>query len=457
MSLVSTVTDAVGRFLALEPMQEQTRQVADFPDFDQQMAAILVNRRRTLPPWRIQGVQQALGVPAINRCVTLISNTVGMLSMDAYRNGVLLEGDQRPRLVVRPNPLTRPQVFYRNSAYYMATRGEAWWIVVKRDGDGQPIALYPARPWEITVEPTTDPLRPDIFWNNTKQRNDDVVHIALMPDDNDMYRGIGPLQQCGAAVSVAVEAQEWAANFYADGGTPSILIKSAVDIDANEADVLREQFISRPHNVPRVIDPGIEDVRSLDVNQNAANMLEAREYQKGDAAEMFGVPSSLLDHQTPGSTLTYQNLEGEYTKLVRGCLLPNYLEPMEQAMTDLLTRSTVARFHVDGLLRADIKTRYDVYQIGIDAGVLTAELARQMEGIAPGDVESAPVPFAPPEAIPTNLPLHREAVEFRCSGTKTIVKSGVTRMVRCNTLLGMGTTYIGRCRKCKKTYEAVPA
>jgi len=455
MSLVSTVTDAVGRFLTLEPYQPiEARQIADFPDFDQQMAALLLNRRRTLPPWRLASVSQAMGVPAINRCVTLIANTVGMLSMDAYRDGQKLDGDQRPRLIVRPNPLTRPQVFYRNSAYYMATRGEAWWMVMKRDGDGQPISLYPARPWEITIEPTTDPLRPSIFWNNVEQKNDDVIHIGLMPDDNDMYRGIGPLQLCGASVSVAVEAQEWAANLYADGGTPSTLIKSAVDLDENEAEKLRDQWVSRPHNVPRIIDPGIEDVRQLDVNQNAANMLEAREYQKGDAAEMFGVPSSLLDHQTPGSTLTYQNLEGEYTKLVRGCLLPNYLEPMEQAMSDLLTKSTVARFHVDGLLRADIKTRYDVYSIGIQSGVLTPELAQEMEGITPGDVENAPVPFSPPQAVPTQLPLVREAAEFRCDGQRTIRKAGVTRLVTCNALLGMGESYVGRCRKCKKEYVA---
>jgi HK97 family phage portal protein len=455
MSLVSTVTDAVGRFLALEPYQAiETRQVADYPDFDQQMAALLLNRRRTLPPWRIASVSQAMGFPAINRCVTLIANTVGSLSVDAYRDGRKLEGNDRPRLIVRPNPLTRPQVFYRNSAYYMASRGEAWWMVMKRDGDGMPISLYPARPWEITIEPTTDPLRPTIFWNNVKQNNDDVIHISLMPDDNDMYRGIGPLQQCGAAVSVAVEAQEWAANFYAEGGTPSTLIKSAVDLDENDADALREQWVSRPHNVPRIIDPGIEDVRELGINQQGAQMLESREYQNGDAARMFGIPGSLIDHQTPGSTLTYQNLEGEYTKLVRGCLLPNYLEPMEQAMSDLLTRSTVARFHVDGLLRADIKTRYDVYQIGIEAGVLTPELAQEMEGIVPGDIENAPVPFSPPEAVPTQLPLAREAVEFRCDGQKTIRRAGVTRLVKCNTLLGTGDTYVGRCRKCKKEYVA---
>lgn len=453
--MLATVTEAF-KSLFSGPMYEapEARQTADFPDFDQQLATLLANRRRTLPPWRLQSVQGALSVPAINRAVTLIANTVGSLSVDAYRNGALLEGEQRPRLIVRPNPLTRPQVFYRNSAYYMATRGEAWWIVMKRDADGNPISLYPARPWEITVEPTTDPLRPQYFWNNVRQRNEDVHHISLMPDDNDMYRGIGPLQQCGAAVSVSVESQDWAANFYADGGTPSTVIKSAVDVDENEADKLREQWISRPHNVPRVIDPGIEDVTEFGINQSAAQMLEARQFNIGDAANMFGIPGTMLQYQQQGSSLVYRTTEGEWTQLVRGCLLPNYLEPMEQALSDMLTRSTVARFHVDGLLRADIKTRYEVYASGIQSGVLTPELAQEMEGIAPGDIENAPVPFAPPEAVPTQLPLARELPEFRCTGKRTLRRAGVTRIVTCNALLGMGTTYVGRCRKCKTEYVA---
>ena len=112
-------------------------------------------------------------------------------------------------------------------------------------------------------------------------------------------------------------------------------------------------------------------------------------------------------------------------------------------MSDLLTRSTVARFHVDGLLRADIKTRYDVYKTGIESGVLSVELAQEMEGIAPGDVENAPIPFAPPSAVPTTVPLMatRSGGELRCKS--------------CNRLLAEHATppYRIRCR-CKTVNEA---
>jgi hypothetical protein len=86
------------------------------------------------------------------------------------------------------------------------------------------------------------------------------------------------------------------------------------------------------------------------------------------------------------------------------CLGPLYLEPIEQALSDLLTRSTVARFNVKGFLRADIKTRYEVHKTAIETGIYGPDYAQREEGILPGDVEFAPVPFAPPSAVPTVVP-----------------------------------------------------
>jgi hypothetical protein len=169
---------------------------------------------------------------------------------------------------------------------------------------------------------------------------------------------------------------------------------------------------------------------------------------------MFGIPASLLDHTAPGSNLTYQNLETEWAKFVRGGLWPNYLEPIEQAMSDLLTRSTVSRFNVDALLRADIKTRYEVYKLGTEAGVIDPEEARRIEGFDPGDIENAPVPMSRPEAIPASFPSRSAPLEVRCDGMRTFRRSGVTSLKVCNQLLSKSGEFVGMCHKCKKVYDA---
>jgi LSD1 subclass zinc finger protein len=157
---------------------------------------------------------------------------------------------------------------------------------------------------------------------------------------------------------------------------------------------------------------------------------------------MFHIPGSLLEYARAGSALTYQNVSDEFDKLLRQCLLPDYLEPIEQAISDQLPRATAARFNTDALLRADVKTRFEVYQIAVTAGIMTVEEARAKEGLGSGDIETAPVPPSPPQAYPTTTPtlsmrdircrtcsrlLGRAegAAELRCSHCKTVQLSAV--------------------------------
>ena len=153
----------------------------------------------------------------------------------------------------------------------------------------------------------------------------------------------------------------------------------------------------------------------MDANPQGAQMLDAREYQVGDAARLFGIPGRLMEYSTAGTSLTYQNLSEVWADFVRGCLAPNYLEPIEQALSDLLPRATVARFHRDVLLQSDIKTRFDVYGTAIDKGILTAGAGAGPRGLPAGrhrerqrsSRASGRHPRAHPEAIRRVRPVRR--------------------------------------------------
>jgi len=425
-------------------------------------------------PWQPVSVRDALGVPSIFRAVALTAGVTGALSMDTYRKGVKMAAEDRPSIVVRPDPLKKPRFFYRGTAWNMATYGDTvWWVSKRSASTGEPLSLLNLNPVEVLMEENEDdPRYPHVTWRNitTKRATAnmrhvdpaDFRHLTFMQLPGEL-RGVGPLQLCGAAVSVAVESQDFAANFYADGGYASEIIKAAgilspskvFDADGNpgtthsEADLLRNAWTSGGNNVPKVIDQGIESVEKHEPDVARVNMLAGRDYSNGDAARMFGMPGSLLDYGSPGSSLTYQNIEGEFTKWVRGGLWPYFLEEIEQEMSDLLTRSTVARFNVDALERADFKTRFEVYASAITSGVYTPELAMQKEGIVPGDIENAPVPNATPDTIPTSIAA-RSAEAVRCDGTRIL--KGIMRP--CNKLLAEAGPFVGRCERCGKEHRA---
>jgi HK97 family phage portal protein len=372
-------------------------------------------------PWRVPSVRDALGVPAIQRAVSLISSTTGMLSMQGVREGVPM--DVQPSLLSRPDPYHAADEFYAGTAADMAKYGEFVWWIASRDGDQRPAALVRVPLHELAVE--EDPrnrLMPRYKWGtiestrySTANPGGQFVHRIYPLADPFALRGRGPLQLCGAAASVAVEAQNWAANFYAEGGYPNINLHDPGDLSAEEAAELKSAWIQNPANTPQVTSGALE-LRPVPINSAGASMLDARQHNNGDAARIFGIPGSLLEYQSPGASLTYQNLEGEFTKLVRTCLQPLYLEPIEKAMSDLLTRSTVARFNSKAFMRADAFTRFRVHKLAIDSGIYDAEHAQREEGILPGDVEYAPVPASPPAAVPSNLPRTASRVggEVRC-------------------------------------------
>ena len=454
MSALSRLADGLSAFLTLRPVDwdVQARTAAPFTvglPFDTSVRG---------SPWRVPSVRQALGVPAILRCVTLISNTAGALSMQGIRDGTPVPAQDRPRLIVRPNPLTTPRVFWRDSTFWKATYGEQWWWVAKRDQDGYALSLVPVPPYEVRVEyDPKDNRYPVVFWRNRRMERGDMILDTLLPDPDAPFRGIGPLQLCGGAVSAAVEAQEWAANFYSEGGFPSIWMKPEVPFESeDDATKFKQKWGSTPANTPHLLE-GIEDIGSIPVNEQGAQMLQARAHSFGEAALMFGIPGSMVEFAQSGSSLTYQNVGQRFDDFVKACLWPNYLEGSEQAMTDLLARSWVAEFDTDRFTRPDPKTRMEIHSLAITAGIYDAARAQRMEGIVAGSIETAPIPPAPPQALPPALEFRSAPIELRCDGMRTVRRSGIARLAPCGKLLSETGVFVGRCPRCHKEYGAVAA
>jgi HK97 family phage portal protein len=450
------VFSAVRQLLTLEPYQLRTVDpFAEAPDLAAQLAVIQAKPR----PWRLPSVREALGVPAIQRAVTLIANSTGSLTMQGWQLGQVM--DEAPRLIVRPDPYSTPRDCYRDMAYLMASRGEVVLWVASRDGQARVTALIVVPPAELTVEDNPrNRLFPIYTWGNVKgtrwsppNPTGDFVHITYLKEPGTL-RGVGPLQLAGAAVSVSVEAQEWAANLYADGGKPSVNLHTPLDLTQDEAAKARAQWVATPPNMPQVTS-GEWELRDVPFNENNAQMLDSREHQNGEAARLFGIPGALMEYGAPGSSLTYQNLADVWINFVRGSLAINYLEPIEQAMTDLLPRTTIAKFNVKELQRADEKTRWEIYTaaVGVIGPDEAAAMARKREGLEPGDSELAPVPFAPAPAVPSELPQLRSA-EIRCTGMHVKRMGGVPRVMQCNRLLSKSGSYSGPCPRCKTMYAA---
>lgn len=383
------------RLLGLQERADPLDPSAAYPDID---AALLAMQRggrtSTVPPT----IKEALGVPAVLRAVSLITTTVATLDLRAYdREQQLI--DPTPSFVRRPARTWRTFDFWRDTVFYLATRGEAIWLTRERGYDGFPLDVLPVVPESIQSE--WDGI--DHVWYREQQNgkripysSKDVTHITVLRDPV-TGRGIGPLQLCGAALTVADEADRWAARFFAGSGIPSIHLDAAAPLSQDEADLVKFGWLRDPPNIPKV-SHGLT-AKVMTVAPEQSQLVESRMNNRAEVALMFGISGRLLEYAASGSSITYANVGDLATELLRLTLAPYYLEPMEQAFSDLLPRGTEVRFDVDGLQRSDPKTRYLIHEKAINLGIYGPEHAREIEDIGDDHAPAAAAPLPAPRPI----------------------------------------------------------
>lgn len=360
---------------------------AQYPDIDAQ----LYERQRIrngVPA--IPTVKEALGLPAIYRAVTLLASAAGSLNLIEYIGQTPAEVSST--VVRRPSRNWTPGAFAWVTVQDMATYGEAIWQVRSRDVQGVPSSVIPVAPYAMRSK---DWNGEDMRWfslvggREVEQNPADIIHIPLLRDRS-TGRGMGPLQTCGAALNIAVEADRWAQRWFV-GGMPSTYLDSQMPIDEKDATTVKEQWLADPPNLPKV-GYGYTPSR-LGFSPDEAQLNSSRMFERGEVALMFGMPGRLLEYAESGSSVTYANVGDLATELVRLTLAPVYLEQIEQAFSDLLPRGHEVRFDVEGFQRADVKTRFEVYEKAIALGIITPEDAARDEGKAPGSTEVRPTPL----------------------------------------------------------------
>lgn len=373
----------------------QTRSIDSFQDHPGLTEQLLAVQGLHSAYWNPPSIREAMSVPAVFRAVTMIANLVASMTLEAFRNSQKLT-ENIPQLVLRPGVFSTPRMFFHDTARCLASAGEYIWRVVDRDDDGlaRRFLLLPLNEVQVSWNKTIPILR-DYQWRGQDIPRDDIEH-GFFSREPGALRGQGPLQLCGAALSVAVEADEWAARFFKRGGAPSTVLVNPGNMNPEDARALKAQWLETEGNEVRIASGGIKP-EAFQVNPESAQLLESRQYSAASVATMFGMDAELLNAAITGASLTYQNVGQRLDNFIRTTLGPNYLEPIEDGISERLSRSTVARFSLQGTLRADVKTQADVYSTLITAGVDPARAAEVagLDSLA----DTRPVPAAEPFRI----------------------------------------------------------
>ena len=140
--------------------------------------------------------------------------------------------------------------------------------------------------------------------------------------------------------------------------------------------------------------------QQITLNPEDMQLLQSRKFSIEEIGRWFGVPSVLINHSdvTAWGEGIYEIIEGFHKFTIRPALVN-----IEQAIRKRVFSSAqrvkyTAEFNFDGLLRASLKDRMDIYAKAVQNGLKTRNECRQLENdepIAGGDELTAQTNLVP--------------------------------------------------------------
>lgn len=333
----------------------------------------------------------ALRVGAVYACVRVIAETVGSLPLNMYRR--LDDGgkDRAPAhplqrlLHDRPNSWQTSIEFRELMTAHALLRGNAYAYINWR-GDSIVDELIPLHPDRVSVEQRADMAlvytlrRPD--GSTLELSQDQVLHLRGLTSDGVLGRSV--ISDARDLIGPAFATQQYAGKFWANDATPGVVLKHPAKLSQDAAIRLKDSWnaaFAGSGNARRtaLLEEGMS-IERLTMTAEDAQFLETRKLQRSEIAGLFRVPPHMIGDL---ERATFSNIEHQGIAFVTHCIRP-WLVRWEQAIQrDLITaeQTYFAEHAVEGLLRGDIKSRYDAYAVGRNWGWLSVNDIRRLENL----------------------------------------------------------------------------
>ncbi|PPF21026.1 phage portal protein [Rathayibacter sp. AY1A7] len=356
---------------------------------DSDVAPAQLRLTGTLPPARTAPARtvtaaDAVAISTVFRGAQIIDTSVQQLSVDQYRGSTPLEVPAA--IVAQPDPDRAAEEFFGETAMSMFTSGNAYWRLIWTDIPTPTlIGAKLLNPAEVHVGSDARTGDAVYWWNGRRLASREVKHLRFLKLPGTPL-GLGPIQAAQIELGGTIAARDYGAKFLTDTDIPSGILTTDQPLTPDEAKDYKAVWrgdgepANAGHQV-KVLGKGLSYAPIL-LKPSDVQFLETRKFNKTELVALLGIPSTLAMTVVEGGSMTYANVEQEWTAFARFTLMA-YLRPIELALSSLTPRGNRVRFNLDALLRPDTTARYAAHKVGLDAQFLTVEEVRVMEGRKP--------------------------------------------------------------------------
>lgn len=391
----------------------------------------------------------ALALPALYAGTSLLASYAASLPLKTFMkyNG----DDDMParRLWTGTSLLDNPSLTGTQFDWIFAAmssvilQGNAWGYIAGKDGYGFPTAVEWIPAEDVFVHEATDmrsanPLdaKVYVYGKDTKWYGPDseLFHVKgfSLPG---RLQGLSLLHHAADTILAGMEAQRYGLTWYESGGFPTGTFQnSEIEVNKEQANEMRNELMKSLRRHQPLVYGRDWDYKPVTVPPSEAQFIDAMQLNATHIAAMLNLPANRLGGTT-GDSLHYSSQEQDALQILES--LDPWLIRFEQAFSKIVPRQREAVFYRDALLRTDLQTRMQIYQIQRDIGFASINELRALEDKPPqkGDIGDE------------NMPLQLMVAMGTRAGAipKSLIKSVVLEMdIATDRLIKLEKTFISQ-------------
>lgn len=215
---------------------------------------------------------------------------------------------------------------------------------------------------------------------------DEMLHWRGFSTDG--ISGISRIAMAREAIGLTLAAEEHGARFFSNDATPGGVLSHPKTLSEDAQKRLKkswsdhQQGVTRAH-APAVLEEGLTWT-TVGVNSKDAQFLETRKFQVDEIARWFDIPPHKLMEM---GASTFGNIEEQNIEFVTDAVIPRCTKIEQACMRDLMSpddrKKNFIGHVVKGLLRGDMKSRFEAWAIAKNGGFMSSDDIREEENMNP--------------------------------------------------------------------------
>jgi HK97 family phage portal protein len=323
-------------------------------------------------------------------CVRIISDLIASLPVDLYK------GDETP-VEPLPTKLIQPSVYATKTEWVwqvmasLLLRGNAYGMIAATDRLEYPTAVDIIAPDHVCVEKDKTTGK-KIFKIGPQTLTTDQVWHLPGPQLPGELEGMSPIRYASRTIGIGLDAEQFGSDFFRNGINPTATLETDQQVNSEQAAEIKARVKNSMASHDMIVLGAGMKLNPWQLSAEDSQFVDTMSANGITVAQIFGVPPEMLGIAHHGGSVTYANREQRAQDFLNTAINP-WLGRLEEALSAWFPRGTYVKFNTGALLRSDLITRYESYQIGIRNNLLLPSEARALEDLPelPG-LDDKPLP-----------------------------------------------------------------